>query len=143
MSRPTLHAADRLVTIIRSNPSLHDDTVNATALDRHPMRPRVAKGAVAIGNIAIGGIAIGGLSCGLFAIGGVSLGILLALGGAAMGFGISAGGFAIGSVAIGGAAIGFVYATEWDLIRRSQPAPTQFGARRQQAGRWRRNDRQR
>jgi hypothetical protein len=79
-------------------------------LDPATMRPKLAKGVVAIGNVAIGGLAIGGLACGLLSIGGGSLGILVALGGAAVGVGLSVGGFAIGSVAIGGAAIGFVYA---------------------------------
>jgi hypothetical protein len=38
------------------------------------MRPRVAKGVVAIGNMAIGVVAIAGLSCGLLAVGGLSIG---------------------------------------------------------------------
>jgi hypothetical protein len=102
-------------------------------LDPATMRPRIARGVVAIGNIAFGGIAIGGLSCGLFAIGGASLGILFALGGVAVGFGISAGGFAIGSVAVGGAAVGFVYAIGGGAIgpaiidgRRCDPAALEF-----------------
>ena len=36
--------------------------------------------------------------------------MLLAIGGAALGFGVSVGGFAVGSIAIGGAAIGVSYA---------------------------------
>jgi hypothetical protein len=74
------------------------------------MRPKVAKGLVAVGNIAVGGVAIGGIACGLFTLGGASIGILCALGGAALGFGLSIGGLAVGSVAVGGAALGFVYA---------------------------------
>ena len=79
-------------------------------IDAVTMRPRVAKGLIAIGNIAVGGLAIGGLSFGLLTIGGLSLGLVFALGGGAIGLGLSIGGLAIGSVAIGGAAIGFVYA---------------------------------
>ena len=73
-------------------------------VDPATMRPRIAKGWIAIGNIAVGGVALGGLACGLFAIGGASLGLLLALGGAAVGVGLSGGGLAIGSIAVGGAA---------------------------------------
>jgi hypothetical protein len=79
-------------------------------IDPVTMRPRVARGIVAIGNIAVGGIAIAGLSCGLVTVGGLSCGLLVALGGAAVGLGLSVGGLAVGSIAIGGAAIGFVYA---------------------------------
>ena len=74
------------------------------------MRPRIAKGVIAIGNIAVGVLAIGGLACGVFTVGGASFGLVAAIGGAAMGLGLSVGGFAIGSIAIGGAAIGAVYA---------------------------------
>jgi hypothetical protein len=81
-----------------------------TGLDPVTMRPRIAKGVVAIGNIAVGALAIGGAACGLITIGGASIGLLLAVGGAAIGSGISVGGFAMGSIAIGGAAVGFVYA---------------------------------
>jgi hypothetical protein len=79
-------------------------------IDPVTMRPRIAKGVVAIGNIAVGILAIGGLACGLFTVGGASLGLLLAVGGAALGLGLSVGGVAVGSIAIGGAAVGFVYA---------------------------------
>jgi len=82
----------------------------AAGVDPSTMRPRIAKGVVAIGNIAVGAVAIGGLACGLFTIGGASFGLLLAIGGAALGVGISVGGFAVGSIAIGGAAVGFIYA---------------------------------
>jgi hypothetical protein len=81
-----------------------------SGMDPVTFRPRVAKGVVAIGNIAVGGLAVGGLACGLVAVGGGSLGILVAVGGAAVGLGLSLGGLAIGAVAVGGAAIGFVYA---------------------------------
>jgi hypothetical protein len=79
-------------------------------VDPVTMRPRIAKGVIAIGNIAVGGLAIGGVACGLVTLGGLSLGLLAAIGGAALGLGLSVGGFAVGSIAIGGAAIGFVYA---------------------------------
>jgi hypothetical protein len=79
-------------------------------IDPVTMRPRVAKGIVAIGNVAVGGVAIAGLACGLVTIGGASFGLLFALGGAAVGLGFSVGGLAVGSVALGGAAVGFVHA---------------------------------
>src|SRR4030095_1730667 len=79
-------------------------------IDPVTMRPRAAKGVIAIGNIAIGGIAVGGLTLGLVAIGGVSVGLAAALGGAALGLGLSVGGFACGSIAVGGLAIGLKYA---------------------------------
>jgi hypothetical protein len=79
-------------------------------LDAVTMRPKIAKGVVAIGNIAVGALAIGGAACGLFSVGGASIGLLLAVGGAALGTGLSVGGFAIGSIAIGGAAVGFFFA---------------------------------
>ena len=79
-------------------------------IDPVTIRPRVAMGVVAIGNIAIGGLAVGGLACGLLTVGGASIGLLLAVGGAALGLGVSVGGLAVGSIAIGGAAVGFVYA---------------------------------
>lgn len=79
-------------------------------IDPVTMRPRIARGVVAIGNIAVGALAIGGVACGLFTVGGASIGLLLAVGGAALGLGVSVGGFAVGSIAIGGAAVGFVYA---------------------------------
>ena len=76
-------------------------------IDPVTLRPRVAKGVIAIGNIAVGVVALGGLSCGLAAIGGLSVGLLLAVGGGAVGAGYSLGGLAVGTVAIGGVAIGF------------------------------------
>lgn len=79
-------------------------------VDPITMRPKVAKGILAIGNVAIGGVAIAGLACGLVAVGGASFGLLFALGGAAFGLGLSVGGLAVGAIAVGGAAIGFVYA---------------------------------
>jgi hypothetical protein len=79
-------------------------------IDPVTMRPRVAKGVIAVGQIAAGGLAIGGLACGLLTIGGASFGLLFALGGAAIGLGLSVGGFAVGTVAIGGAAVGLSYA---------------------------------
>ena len=104
-----------------------------TGVDPSTMRPRIAKGVVAIGNLAIGAVAIGGVACGLFAVGGASLGVLLALGGAAVGVGVSVGGLAIGSVALGGAAIGFVYAVGGGAMgpavidgRQCDPAALEF-----------------
>jgi hypothetical protein len=79
-------------------------------VDPATMRPRVAKGIIAIGNIAVGVVAIAGLAGGLVTVGGLSLGLVFALGGAALGFGLSIGGLAVGSLAVGGAAIGFSYA---------------------------------
>jgi hypothetical protein len=79
-------------------------------VDPVTMRPRVAKGVVAIGNVAIGAIAVAGVACGFVTLGGLSVGLLFALGGAALGLGLSAGGLAVGSIAVGGAAIGFSYA---------------------------------
>jgi hypothetical protein len=74
------------------------------------MRPRVARGVVAIGTFAVGVVAIGGVTGGLITIGGVTLGMLGAIGGLALGLGLSLGGVAVGSVAVGGLAVGFVYA---------------------------------
>lgn len=96
----------RSAAAIGSWPLLHI----CTGLDPVTMRPKVARGVVAIGNMAVGGVAIGGLACGLVSVGGASFGLLCALGGAAIGLGVSVGGLAVGSIAIGGAAIGFVHA---------------------------------
>lgn len=79
-------------------------------MDPETMRPKIARGILAVGNIAVGVVAIAGLACGVVAVGGASFGLVLALGGAAVGLGISVGGVAIGSIAVGGAAIGFFYA---------------------------------
>jgi hypothetical protein len=81
-----------------------------TGVDPATLRPRIAKGVIAIGNVAVGGLALGGVACGLVALGGLAVGLGLAVGGAALGLGLSLGGLAVGSVAIGGAAIGFSYA---------------------------------
>jgi hypothetical protein len=78
-----------------------------SGIDSVTLRPKVAKGVIAIGNVAIGALAIGGVACGLFAVGGLSIGLLMALGGCAIGAGFSMGGVAIGSIAIGAVAIGF------------------------------------
>jgi hypothetical protein len=82
----------------------------AAGFDPVTMRPRVARGVIAIGNLAVGVVAIAGLSCGLVAVGGLSIGILLALGGVALGLGLSAGGLAVGSIAVGGMAVGLAHA---------------------------------
>jgi hypothetical protein len=79
-------------------------------MDPATLRPRVAKGIVAIGHIAVGLVAIAGVACGLLTVGGVSVGLLFALGGAAVGLGMSVGGVALGTIAIGGVAVGFAYA---------------------------------
>lgn len=81
-----------------------------TGVDPQTLRPRIAKGVIAIGNIAVGGLAIGGLSCGLLTVGGVSAGLLFAFGGVALGMGLSLGGLAVGSVALGGLAVGYSFA---------------------------------
>jgi predicted Ser/Thr protein kinase len=89
----------------------------ATGIDPKTGRQRVAKGIIAMGDIAVGGVALGGMACGIIAFGGLagglitfagaSFGLLLAVGGAAIGLGFSCGGLAIGSVAMGGMAIGY------------------------------------
>lgn len=79
-------------------------------VDAVTMRPKVARGVIAVGNIAVGGLALGGLACGLLAFGGGALGFLLAVGGAALGTGVSIGGLAVGAYAVGGLAVGFVVA---------------------------------
>jgi len=48
-------------------------------IDPVTMRPRAAKGVIALGNIAIGGIAMGGLAIGLVSVGGLSIGLACAL----------------------------------------------------------------
>lgn len=102
-------------------------------MDPATMRPKVAKGVIAIGNIAIGAVAIAGVSLGLITIGGLSVGLLFALGGAAIGLGLSIGGVAVGSIAIGGAAIGFMYALGGGALapaiingQRCDPAAVEF-----------------
>jgi len=119
----------RSATRIGSWPLVHV----CAGVDPATMRPRVAKGVIAIGNIAVGAIAVGGAACGLFTLGGASLGLLGAIGGAAIGAGVSIGGLAVGSVAIGGAAIGFSYAIGGGAIgpaiidgRRCDPAALDF-----------------
>ena len=79
-------------------------------VDMATLRPKVARGVIAVGNVAIGLLAIGGVACGLLTLGGVSIGLAFALGGLALGLGVSLGGVAVGAVAIGGVAAGFVYA---------------------------------
>lgn len=102
-------------------------------MDPVTLRPRVAKGVIAIGNIAVGVVAVAGVACGLVSFGGLSIGLLLALGGAALGVGVSFGGLAVGSVAVGGAAIGFSYAIGGAAFgpavidgRRCDPAAVEF-----------------
>src|SRR6266540_7136505 len=56
-------------------------------VDAVTMRPRVAKGVIAIGNMAVGVIAVGGLAFGVVTVAGLSVGLLFALGGAALGVG--------------------------------------------------------
>jgi len=88
----------------------------AFGVDPQTLRPRVAKGIIAIGNIAfgllfslgglaMGGISIGGLSAGMAAFGGLALGGI-ALGGAAVGLFGALGGLAVsGFYAVGGLAL--------------------------------------
>lgn len=81
----------------------------AQGYDPQTMRPRVAKGIIAIGNIAIGVFALGGLAVGGVTFGGLSLGAV-ALGGLAIGA-VSLGGVAIGILlAVGGMAVSAGYA---------------------------------
>jgi len=82
----------------------------AYGYDPETLRPRVAKGIIAIGNISIGILfALGGLAFGGIAIGGVSVGLLV-LGGMALG-GLTLGGLSIGLFgAMGGLAISGIYA---------------------------------
>jgi hypothetical protein len=108
----------------------------ASGFDPVTLRPRVARGVIAIGNVAVGGVAIGGASFGVLSLGGFSVGLLGALGGAALGLGLSIGGFAVGSVAVGGAAIGFQYALGGLAIApaavgglRCDPAAAEFFSR--------------
>jgi hypothetical protein len=82
----------------------------AMGVDAITMRPRIAKGVIAIGNIAVGAVAIAGVSLGLVSFGGLAVGLLAAFGGAALGAGVSFGGLAVGSIAVGGGAIGLRYA---------------------------------
>lgn len=79
-------------------------------MDPETMRPKIARGILAVGNIAVGVVSIAGLACGIVAVGGASFGLVLALGGLAVGLGLSVGGLAIGSIAVAGAALGFFYA---------------------------------
>ena len=81
-----------------------------SAVDAASMRPKAARGVIAIGPLAIGAIAIGGCACGLVTVGGLSVGLLAAAGGAAVGFGLSLGGLAVGAIAIGGCAVGLLQA---------------------------------
>jgi hypothetical protein len=82
----------------------------AQGIDPQTGAPRVAKGIIAIGNIAIGGIALGGLALGGITLGGLSLGFI-SFGGAAIGILVAVGGFALGGgLAVGGAAISLMYA---------------------------------
>jgi hypothetical protein len=88
----------------------------ATGIDPSTGRKRIAKGIIAIGDVAIGGVAIGGCAMGGFALGGLALGLvtlggmsialLLAVGGGAISTGVAIGGGALGYYALGGGAIG-------------------------------------
>ena len=136
-SRTVLGFEYRSSTSIGGWPLIHV----CMGIDPATLRPRIAKGIVAIGNMAVGGIAIGGLAFGLVTVGGLSVGLVFALGGAAVGLGLSAGGLAVGSVAVGGAAIGFVYAIGGGAFgpaiidgRRCDPAAVDFV--RQWLGTW-------
>jgi hypothetical protein len=81
----------------------------ASGYDPQTMRPRVAKGILAIGNVAIGVFALGGLALGGITFGGASLGVF-AVGGLAVG-GFALGGGALGLfLALGGMAVSTMYA---------------------------------
>ena len=81
----------------------------ATGYDLKTMRPRVAKGIIAIGNVAFGVFALGGLAIGGIAFGGAGLGVF-AIGGLAVG-GFAFGGGALGIfLALGGMAVSAMYA---------------------------------
>jgi hypothetical protein len=102
-------------------------------IDPATMRPKVARGVIAIGNIAVGAVALGGLACGFVSLGGLSIGLLFALGGGAIGAGYSLGGLAVGSVAVGGLAVGFKVAVGGVAFgpsvvdgRRCDPAALQY-----------------
>jgi hypothetical protein len=66
--------------------------------DPETMRPRVAKGVLAIGNVAIGVFAMGGIALGGFTLGGMSLGL------------VALGGLSIGVIALGGGTLGLIFA---------------------------------
>jgi hypothetical protein len=88
----------------------------ATGIDPSTGRKRVARGVIAIGDVALGGVALGGLAVGGLALGGCALGLvtlgglsvalLLAIGGGAISTGVAVGGAAIGYYALGGGAFG-------------------------------------
>jgi hypothetical protein len=81
----------------------------ASGYDPQTMRPRVAKGILAIGNVAVGVVALGGVALGGITLGGASLG-LFAIGGLAVG-GFAFGGGALGIIlALGGLAVSAGYA---------------------------------
>ena len=79
-------------------------------IDPVTMRPRAAKGVIAIGNIAFGGLAMGGLAVGLDLDRRTLDRPCLRTRRCGAGTRPVGGGFALGSVAIGGAAVGFTYA---------------------------------
>ena len=79
----------------------------AQGLNPETGRPKVARGVIAIGNIAVGGLAVGGIAFGGLTFGGLSLG-LCAVGGLAIGLLLGVGGMAVGTLALGGGAVGFV-----------------------------------
>ena len=79
-------------------------------IDPVTMRPRIAKGVIAIGNVAIGGVRDrrGGSGTGVFR--GTLNRPHPRAGRRGTGIGLSIGGVAAGAVAVGGAAIGYVHA---------------------------------
>jgi len=105
--RPAINGFEyRSKVMIGSWPLVHV----CLGVDSVTLRPKVAKGVVAIGNVAIGCLAFGGLSFGLVTLGGLSIGLLGAIGGVSLGVGFSVGGVAVGSIAIGGLTVGFAHA---------------------------------
>jgi hypothetical protein len=82
--------------------------VMGSPIDPATGRLRIAKGIVAVGGaVAVGWLALGGFALGIVAFGGVGLGLLAALGGVGISFGLAVGGLAIGGIAIGGCAVGY------------------------------------
>ncbi len=78
----------------------------ATGWDPETGRKRIAKGVLAVGDVAVGVVAVGAVAAGGVAAGGIALG-LAALGGAAVGVLLAVGGLAVGLVAVGGLAVGY------------------------------------
>lgn len=82
------------------------DPMHSTKVLPNQQKPRVARGWIAIGDVAQGLLlAIGGRAVGGVAVGGVTAG-LVSVGGLSLGL-LSLGGLALGLIAMGGAAVGY------------------------------------